>query len=119
MKSVDTQDERSYLTPPEIVRLLRVSPEKVLGWIRRGELTAVNLGNSALRPRFRISPEHLDAFLKAREVQPLQKKLRQKRQEAEGGPLEHSLGEDLLKKKQAVKVGKTYYRIWNGVVLFY
>jgi excisionase family DNA binding protein len=115
-----TQDEQPYLTPPEIAKILRVSPEKVLGWIRRGELIAVNLGNGTFRPRYRISREHLDAFLKAREVQAPQKYVRKKRQEPpEGGPLDPALGEALLKKKQAVKVGKTYYRVRNGVILYF
>jgi hypothetical protein len=29
------------------------------------------------------------------------------------------LGEALLKKNLAVKEGKNYYRVWNGVTLFY
>ena len=107
-----------YLTPPEIAKVLRVSHEKLLGWIRRGELTAVNVGNGN-RPRFRISPESLDAFLRQREVQPLPRVTPRRRQQPTGGPLDPSLGEALLKKKQAVKVGETYYRVWNGITLFF
>jgi len=32
-----------YLTPPEIAKLLRVSSEKVLGWIRKADLNAINV----------------------------------------------------------------------------
>ncbi len=99
-----------YVTTAEIARLLRVSSEKVLGWIRRGELTAVNVGNGS-GPRYRVSRDSLDAFLKSREVQPPPKHVRRKPQPPEGGPLDPVLGEKLLKKKQAVKVGKTYYRV--------
>jgi hypothetical protein len=58
------------------------------------------------------------AFLKAREVQPPPDRSRSKR-EPEGGPLEPALGEALLKKGQAVKVGKEYDRVWNEMILFY
>ena len=40
-------------------------------------------------------------------------------QPPDGGPIDAELGERLRKKKQAVKVGKEYYRIWNGTILFY
>ncbi len=60
---------KSYLTPPEIAKLLRVSSEKVLGWIRKAELTAINVGDGN-RPRYRIRREDLDSFLRSREVQP-------------------------------------------------
>jgi excisionase family DNA binding protein len=59
----------TFLTPPEVARLLRVSADKVLGWIRRGELKAVNVSNRD-QPRYRVRREHLEEFLAAREVQP-------------------------------------------------
>ena len=107
----------AFLTPPEIANRLRVSPNKVLGWIRRGMLGAVNVSDG-LRPRYRVSREALDAFLQGREVR-LPPCLRRKRQCTSGGPIDSTLGEALLKKKQAVMVGKDYYRVWNGVILFY
>src|SRR5437868_6901944 len=69
MDDGNSENERQYLTPPDIAKLLRVSPEKVLGWICRGELKAVNVSNG-FRPRFRVSRDKLDAFFAAREVQP-------------------------------------------------
>jgi len=48
-----------FLTPPEIAKLLRVSSEKVLGWIRKAELKAVNASEGFL-PRYRIRREDLD-----------------------------------------------------------
>jgi excisionase family DNA binding protein len=62
MRNIQGENERPYLTPPAIARLLRVSPDKVLGWIRRGELRAVDVSDS-LRPRYPVSPDDLDAFL--------------------------------------------------------
>ena len=50
-------------TPPEIAKRLRVSPETVIGWIRAGELLAINVASrTATRPRFRIKAEDLEAF---------------------------------------------------------
>lgn len=60
----------AYMTPPEIAKLLRVSPDKILGWIRSGRLKAVNLGNGYCRPRYRVSRESLETFLNLRAVQP-------------------------------------------------
>jgi len=107
-----------YMTPREIAKLLRVSPDKALGWIRRGKLKAVNVSDS-FRPRFRVSREDLDVFLKAREVQPPPPRQKRKPQPPEGGRLNPVLGEELLKKKQAVKVGKEYYQVWNGMTLYF
>lgn len=56
-----------YRTPPQIAEQLRVSVAKVLGWIRRGELRAVNVADrSTGRPRWRVSPESFASFLEAR-----------------------------------------------------
>ena len=109
---------KPYLTPPEIAKLLRVSNTKLLGWIRRGELTAINVGNGH-RPRFRISPDNLDAFLKTREFQRPPKVTTRKRQPPKGGPIDPLLGKALLKRKQAVEVAGSFYRVWNGTILFF
>lgn len=107
-----------YLTPPEIAKRLRVSNQKVLGWIRRAELKAVNVGNG-FRPRYRISPDSFALFLASREVQPPAPHVRRQRRRPEGGPLDPELGEQLLKKRQAVKIGNKYYRLWNGIPQYY
>lgn len=109
---------KPYLTPPEVAKLLRVSHEKLLGWIRRGELAAVNVGNGN-RPRFRINPDDLDAFLNQRKVQPPSKPTPRKHHAPKGGPLDPTVGKALLERKQAVNVGGTFYRIWNDTILFY
>jgi hypothetical protein len=55
------------LTPPEVARLLRVSPDKVLLWIRQGLLGAVNTSSRACgRPRYVVLPRHLDEFVNAK-----------------------------------------------------
>jgi len=111
-------DPDRFLTPPEIARRLRVSPEKVLGWIRRAELTAINVSN-ATRPRYRISPESLERFLRSREVPSPPARRRYIRRPPEGGPIDPVLGEKLIKSGKATKVGNRYYRVWNGITLFF
>lgn len=110
-----------FLTPPEISKILRVKPDKVLCWIHRGELKAVNVGNGIRRPRYRVSQESLDAFVKSREVQPPPPVQRRRRNAMppDGGPIDPKLGEELLKKGQAEKVGNVYYRVWKGMTLFF
>jgi excisionase family DNA binding protein len=44
------------MTPAGIAKLLRVSPEEVLGWIRHGKLRAFDVGDS-FRPRYRVNRE--------------------------------------------------------------
>lgn len=51
-----------YLTPPNIAKRLGVTCDKVLGWIRSGQLRAVNLSEGG-RPRWKISPTDLETFL--------------------------------------------------------
>jgi excisionase family DNA binding protein len=54
-----------------VAKLLRVHPTKILSWIRRGDLTAVNLADhQATRPRFRISRKDLEQFLATRRQMP-------------------------------------------------
>lgn len=60
-----------YLTPPAIARRYAVKPAKVLAWIERGELEAINLADRpGGRPRWRISPEALEAFERRRSSRP-------------------------------------------------
>ncbi|MFN0199332.1 MAG: helix-turn-helix domain-containing protein, partial [Planctomycetaceae bacterium] len=50
----------TYLTPPAIAQRLGVSPETVIGWIRSGELEAINVAQRGKsRPRYRVSPQSL------------------------------------------------------------
>ena len=113
-------DADRYLTPPMIAKRLRVSPEKVLNWIRKGELRAVNISDGGRRPRYRVAPDDLEAFLKRREVQPpppIQRR-RRRRQPPEGGPIDPELGKKLAKKGEAKLVCGKYYRVWEGMTLF-
>jgi hypothetical protein len=56
-----------YLTPPQLARQLAIDAAKVIGWIRAGELRAINIATTlAGRPRYRIDPRDADAFLARR-----------------------------------------------------
>ena len=54
------------LTPDEVADRLRVTAEQIRSLIRRGELTAINVGVGRKRPRYRLQPEAVDEFLARR-----------------------------------------------------
>jgi excisionase family DNA binding protein len=55
------------LTVPEVAKFLRVSPDKVLSWIRSGRLRGFNVAETETgRPKYRVSPEELEAFINVR-----------------------------------------------------
>lgn len=57
----------SVITPPQLAQRLGVSPDKILKWIARGELAALNVASDRKgRPRWVITPEALAAFERAR-----------------------------------------------------
>jgi hypothetical protein len=57
------------LTPPEIAEQFRVSTNKVIAWIRSGELRALYLASRGCkRPRYSVTPEDLEAFKRSRQV---------------------------------------------------
>lgn len=63
---------RTKLTPPEIAAAYGCKTDKVLAWIRSGELRAVNIAQAANgeRPRYRIDPADLEAFESRRATAP-------------------------------------------------
>jgi excisionase family DNA binding protein len=64
----------TYKTPPEVAKELRVKDAKVLSWIRQGLLRAINVAEGTTgRPRWRIAPSDLEAFLATRTGQPAPK----------------------------------------------
>ena len=55
------------LTVPEVAKLLRVRPDKVLSWIRSGRLPGYNVAEKEQgRPKYRVNPSDLDDFAKRR-----------------------------------------------------
>ncbi len=58
-------DKPRFLTPPQVARQLGTDAGRVLIWIRSGALKAFNLSEGG-RPRWKISPEDLGAFLESK-----------------------------------------------------
>jgi hypothetical protein len=56
----------SLLTPRQVAKQLRSSPDTVLGWIKSGQLAASNLATRG-RPRYVVTPEAMTDFLKRRQ----------------------------------------------------
>lgn len=70
MPNVKQKQSRNK-TPPDVARRYGVATAKVIGWIRTGELKAINVANRGCsKPRFSISPEALEEFERSREVVP-------------------------------------------------
>jgi hypothetical protein len=63
--------ERRKLTVPQLAREWGVSTQKIVGFIRRGELRAVNLASHrSTRPRYAIDIDDIASFERARQVVP-------------------------------------------------
>lgn len=55
--------DEDLLTVEDAAKKVKVHPETIRGWIRSGELPAVDIGG-----KYRIYPDDLDAFLKRRKT---------------------------------------------------
>ncbi|NQU23814.1 MAG: helix-turn-helix domain-containing protein [Candidatus Nealsonbacteria bacterium] len=72
------------LTPPAVAKRYGVKPERILGWIRSGEIRAIDVSSKgSKRPRFRIDPKDLEVFELRRSVVPAKKPSRRRRQQAD------------------------------------
>ena len=73
-------------TPPQLARQLGVAPETVIGWIRSGELRAIDVSSrpGVGRPRFRIDVADLAVFEQRRAVVPQVKTSRRRRRRTPG-----------------------------------
>lgn len=61
----------THLTPNQIAKSRGIDVNKVLGWIRSGELRAVNYATKrGGLPRWKITPEALDDFERLRSSTP-------------------------------------------------
>jgi len=64
-----TAEHGQPLTIPEVAKFLRVSPDKVLFWIRSGRLRGYNIAERENgRPKYRVNPDDLDAFTQQRAI---------------------------------------------------
>ena len=72
------------LTPNQVARRYGVGIHKVLGWIARGELRAINVASDASkRPQWCILPDALEDFERRRAAQPVPAPRRRRRQKSE------------------------------------
>ncbi len=72
----------SYLSPPQLAEHFGVDAKKIIGWIRAGELRAVNIATTTCgRPRWKISPSDLAAFESARAAGPQPRVTRRRRKD--------------------------------------
>ena len=55
------------LTPNEAATKLKVTPEQIRSLIRKGQLSAVNVGTGMKRPLYRITQQALNDFLCCRQ----------------------------------------------------
>lgn len=75
----------STLSVRDLCERYGVTVHTVLGWIRSGELRAVNVGRrlGAKKPRWRITVEALEAFEQARTATPPPPRARRRKRPAE------------------------------------
>jgi hypothetical protein len=73
--------KKTKLTPPQLAAQWGIKPEKVIAWIRSGELRAMDASTRAGigRPRYLIDETDVIAFENAREVRPRPKPARRRR----------------------------------------
>lgn len=63
---------KQKLTPPEVAELWGISPDKILAWIRSGELRAIDASTTrGGRPRYLIDVGDLAAFERSRSTTPV------------------------------------------------
>ena len=71
-----------YLSPPQVAKRLAVDAHKVIDWIRRGEIPAIDVSATpGGRPRYRIAPADLAVFLATRSAGPTPKAIRRRRKD--------------------------------------
>ena len=79
-----TVTEKTKITPPQLAVAWGISLEKVLSWIRNGELPAIDASTSQnQRPRYLIDLDDLAAFERRRATTPPPVKSKQKRRSPE------------------------------------
>jgi hypothetical protein len=67
-------------TVADLAARYRVGPDKIRGWIKRGELTAINTGSVLCgRSRFIVTADALEKFERARSTTPTPKIKKRKR----------------------------------------
>ena len=81
-----TATEKQKVTPPELAAEWGITPEKILFWIKSGELRAIDasLLRAGGRPRYLIDRADIEAFEEARQVAPPMPSPRRKKPSTQG-----------------------------------
>lgn len=80
----------AYLTPPELARRWRCTPETILAHIRAGRLRAFTLSPpTAKRPRWRIASSAVEEFENVHTAQQPVKSPRRSRRKRDAGYVEY------------------------------
>jgi hypothetical protein len=81
--AADDQPLAGY-TVADLAKRWRISPDKVRGFLRRGELLGINVAtHRCSKPQWRITPESVRAFEAGRTSAPPPKPARRRRRAAE------------------------------------
>lgn len=76
---------RTKITPPQLARRWGVASDKIVHFIRTGELRAIDVSTRrGGRPRYLIDERDIEAFEQARSVQPITRPTRRKRSQPQG-----------------------------------
>lgn len=74
---------RTKLTPPKVAERYGISADKVIAWIRAGELRAIDVATRrGERPRYLIDEQDLAAFERSREVVPASPRVKARKRPA-------------------------------------
>ena len=77
--------KKTKFSPPEIAADYGISPEKVISWIRSGELRAIDASTRrGGRPRYLIDIEDLKAFEARRASTPPPKSRQRRKRQSDG-----------------------------------
>ncbi len=82
-------DRLATYSPADLAERYKCKPEKVIAWIRAGELAVVNVGNGTRKPRWRVTAEALADFERRRaSPAPAAAKATRRRRRAPAGIIE-------------------------------
>lgn len=81
--------DQEFFSAPAVAKLLNVDRNRVIQYIRRGELRAVDVSlHRAVRPRWRISRKDLEAFLSCRSSTPQPEMKRRRKKKTDNNIIE-------------------------------
>ena len=84
-----TLQHRTRITPPTLAKSWGISVDKVLAWIRSGELRAIDVSTRrGGRPRYLLDVADIAAFEALRAVQPPLQKPRRRRKSNDSSVIE-------------------------------